>query len=691
MVINNEKRMTKSKDQKRIENLREEINRHNYLYYVLDAPEISDANYDRLMRELEELEKKYDLVTPDSPTQRVGATPLAEFGAVKHSIPMISLQNAFSEDEAREFDAKVKRLLHTTDDIEYVAEPKIDGLAVELVYEDGMFTIGSTRGDGETGEDVTQNLRTIKTIPLRLQKPPSSEGGFGPLFQTAHSKVPSILEVRGEVYMKISDFNKLNKKMEAAGEPLFANPRNGAAGSVRQLDSRITAERPLDIFCYGIGVIEGLKPLTHWEMIKILKGLGFKVNPLIKKCGNINEALKYYREIEEKRESLDYEIDGVVLKVNSLGLQEELGEISRSPRWAVAYKFPPMQGITKIINIKVRVGRTGALTPVAIMEPVKVGGVIVSRATLHNQSEITRKDVRIGDTVIIQRAGDVIPEVVMVVKSKSAGKEKLYTMPDRCPTCDAYVIREEVVWRCSNVSCPAQVKESISHFASKGGMDIEGLGYKHIEQMVEKGLIKDAADLYFLTKDDILNLDKFADKSAQNIIDSIDKSRSTTLPRLIYSLGIRNVGDHTAKLLANRFGTLDALKEAKYGDLNKKGWEIGPKMAKSILSFFAEEKNLRLIEKLMSGGVAYRVQKATKGGPLEGKTFVFTGTLKAFKRDAAEKRVESLGGRATSSVNKNTDYVVAGEEAGSKLDKAKELGVKVIKEEEFVILTGLEI
>ncbi|MEK7851125.1 MAG: NAD-dependent DNA ligase LigA, partial [Deltaproteobacteria bacterium] len=474
----------------------------------------------------------------------------------------------------------------------------------------------------------------------------------------------------------------MNKKRGAAGEPLFANPRNASAGSIRQLDSKITAERPLNIFNYGVGVMEGLKVSTHWEILEALKALGFKVNPLIRKCKNINEALEFHREIEEKRERLDYEIDGVVLKVNSLRLQEELGEISRSPRWAIAYKFPPRQETTKVIDIQVGVGRTGALTPVAIMEPVNVGGVTVSRATLHNQDEINRKDVRIGDTVVIQRAGDVIPEIVMVVQSKRTGKVTPYLMSDKCPSCGAHVVKEEIVWRCPNVSCPSQVKESISHFASKGGMDIEGLGYKHIEQMVEKGLIKDAADLYSLTKNDILKLERFADKSAQNIIDSIEKSRNTTLTRLIYSLGIRDVGEHTAKLLANTFGTLDVLRKAKYEALIDIR-EIGPEMTKSIVAFFEEERNLKFIDKLVKGGVVYKAEKAVKGGPLEGKIFIFTGTLKDFSRDEAEKLVESLGGRATSSVSKNTDYVVAGDEAGTKLDKARDLGVKVITEGEF--------
>ena len=669
--------MTKSEAISRIEYLREEINRHNYLYYILDSPEISDAEYDRLMRELEGLEKQFpDLVTPDSPTQRVGAPPLEEFGTLKHTIPMISLQNAFTEEEAVEFDAKVKRFLHTADDIEYVAEPKIDGLAIELVFEKGLFTAGSTRGDGETGENVTRNLRTVKSIPLRLLKPKSG-------------KIPERLEVRGEVYIRLSDFNKLNRRREEAGEPLFANPRNASAGSIRQLDSKITASRPLDIFCYGVGIVEGLKLSTHWETLETLKTFGFKVNPLIRKCRNIDEALRYHREIEEKRETLDYEIDGVVLKVNSLRLQEELGEVSRSPRWAIAYKFPPRQETTRVVNIEVGVGRTGALTPVAIMEPVNVGGVTVSRATLHNQDEINRKDVRIGDTVVIQRAGDVIPEVVMVVKSKRTGHEKPYAMPDKCPSCGADVVKDEIVWRCPNVTCPAQVKESIRHFTSKAGMDIEGLGYKHIEQMVDRELIEDPSGIYSLSISDILKLERFADKSARNIIAAIDKSRETTLPRLIYALGIRDVGEHTAKLLANAFGTLDALKRAKYDDLIKIR-EIGPEVAKSILAFFAEERNLNLIDKILKGGVTYKIEKATKGGPLDGKTFVFTGTLKRLSRDEAERVVESLGGRPTSSVSKKTDYVVAGEEAGSKLDKAKELGVKVITEKEFVTLTGLE-
>lgn len=679
--------MTKSEPIKHIEFLKEEINRHNYLYYILDSPEISDAEYDRLMRELEELEKKFpDLVTPDSPTQRVGATPLAEFGTVKHSIPMISLQNAFTEEKAMEFDARIKRDLHTTHDIEYVAEPKIDGLAIELVYENGVFKVGSTRGDGVTGENVTQNLRTIKSIPLilRRQKIEDRRQTQPDLFsgpRTPVSILPTHIDVRGEVYMKISDFKSLNKKLESAGEPLFANPRNASAGSIRQLDSKITAERPLDIFCYGVGMIEGLKLSTHWETLELLKFLGFKVNPLIKKFRNIHDALEFHREIEKKREKLDYEIDGIVLKVNSLRLQEELGEISRSPRWAIAYKFPPRQETTKIKNIEVGVGRTGALTPVAIMEPVNIGGVTVSRATLHNQEEINRKDVRVGDTVVVQRAGDVIPEVVMVVKSKRAGHERPYVMPDKCPSCDADVVKGEIVWRCPNVSCPAQVIETIFHFASKGGMDIEGLGYKHIEQMVEKGLIKDAADIYFLTKDDILKLDKFANKSAQNIIDSIQKSTITTLPRLIYSLGIRDIGEHAAKILATAFGTLDALKKASSDDLEIR--EIGPKMKKSILDFFKEERNLMLIDKLFRGGITYKAEKAAKGGPLDGKLFVFTGVLKGFSRNEAEKLIESLGGRTTSSVSKKTDYIVVGEEAGTKLGKAVELGIKVLTEEEF--------
>lgn len=668
--------MTKKEAIKRIESLRNEINRHNYLYYVVDSPEISDAKYDRLMQELSELEKAFtDLITPDSPTQRVGAPPLEGFGTLRHTIPMLSLQNAFTEGEAIEFDARIKRFLHTTHDIEYIAEPKIDGLAIELVYEDGSFVRGSTRGDGVIGEDVTQNLKTIKSIPLRLLNPKDKS-------------MPAKLEIRGEVFMKLRDFGKLNKRQEEAGKPTFANPRNASAGSVRQLDSRITAERPLDIFCYGTGVVEHIKFSTHWETLEMLKELGFKVNPLIKRCRDINEAMEYHSEIGKKREALDYEIDGVVLKVNSLRLQEELGEISRSPRWALAYKFQPRQETTRIIDVAVGVGRTGALTPVAIMEPVEVGGVTVSRATLHNQDEINRKDIRVGDAVVVQRAGDVIPEVVMVIKSKRTGRERIYVMPDICPSCNAKVVKDEVIWRCPNVSCPAQVKESIRHFAAKGGMNIDGLGYKHIEQMVDKGLIRDAADLYYLRKEDILRLERFADKSAQNIIDAIYKSRRTTISRLIYALGIRDVGEHTAKLLASEFGTLDALQKAGYDELIRIR-EVGPEAAKSILAFFAENRNIALIEKLLKGGLSYEKETARKGGPLGGKTFVFTGALKSLTRDQAEGMVESLGGRASSSLSGKTSYVVAGEEAGTKLEKARELGVKVINEEEFKRLINI--
>lgn len=656
--------------ERRIEKLREEINYHNYRYYVLDSPEISDAEYDRMMRELEELESEFpELVTPDSPTQKVGAPPLEAFGTVEHTVPMLSLQNAMNADELREFDARIKRFLKTDMGIEYVAEPKMDGLAVELVYEKGKFVRGSTRGDGFRGEDVTLNLKTVRSIPLSLREPPFEE-------------LPERLSVRGEVFLALEPFNRLNREREEAGEPAFANPRNAAAGSIRQLDSSVTAKRPLDIYCYGVGEVVGKRFVNHREVLQSLKDYGLKVNPLIKGCENIDAAARYFDEMSERRNELPYEIDGVVVKVDNLRMQGELGEISRSPRWAIACKFPPVQENTVVKDIIVSVGRTGALTPVAMLDPVKVGGVVVSRATLHNQDEINRKDVRVGDTVVIQRAGDVIPEVVTVIKSKRPEGSTPYHLPDTCPVCGGHVVREEAFHRCTNVSCPMQVKESIRHFASKDGMDIDGLGFKHIEQMVEKGLIRDAADLYHLNKREILTLERFADKSAQNVIDSIDRSRKTTLPRLIYSLGIRNVGSHTAGLLAGEFGSIDNLKSASTDRLMEIH-EIGPEVAGSIINFFSEERNLDLIDRLIKGGVTYEAAEKKKGGRFEGKTFVLTGTLASLSRSEAKALIEAEGGKVSGSVSGKTDYIVVGAEPGVKYDKGVELGVNILNEEEF--------
>lgn len=654
---------------KRAERLREEIEYHNYLYYILDQPEISDAQYDRLMRELEKLEEQYpELRSPNSPTQRVGAPPLEAFEIVRHTLPMLSLANAFDETEAKDFDKRVKKFLGSSADVTYVAEPKLDGLAVELVYEQGQFAVGSTRGDGINGENITQNLRTIKTIPLQLiQK---------------EIPTPEHLEVRGEVIMQLKKFKELNRKREEMGEPVFANPRNAAAGSVRQLDSKITAGRPLEIYCYGIGEVRGRSFNTHWEILQTFPKWGLRTNPNIERCQNIDEVLEYYHKMNEKRETLPYEIDGIVIKVDRLDLQTRLGEIARSPRWALAFKFQPKQETTKILDIIVQVGRTGALTPVAVMEPVKVGGVEVSRATLHNQDEIDKKDVRVGDTVIIQRAGDVIPEVVQVIPSKRKGNEKKFRMPSKCPVCGAEVIKEEAIHRCIGLDCPAQLKGRIKHFASKRAMDIEGFGVKLIDQLVEKGLVKDVADIYYINKQELIELERMAEKSAQNIIDAIEKSKTKPLSKFLYALGIRHVGETTAEDLARQFPRLDDFFHLSEEDLMEVEG-IGPEVAASVYQFFRDKKNKESIELLRKAGVRVIEPKPKEKGKLIGKTFVFTGALKDFGRDEARNLVESLGGMTASSVSKKVDFVVVGEDPGSKFDKAKELGIKTLTEDEF--------
>ena len=654
---------------KRVEKLREEIEYHNTLYYVLDQPEISDAQYDRLMRELEKLEGEYpELRSPNSPTQRVGASPLEAFEIVRHTLPMLSLANAFDETEARDFDKRVKKFLGSSTDIAYIAEPKLDGLAVELVYERGQFVVGATRGDGANGENITQNLRTIKTIPLQLIR--------------KEIPAPEHLEVRGEVIIQLKKFKELNRKREEMGEPVFANPRNAAAGSVRQLDSKITAERPLEIYCYGIGEVRGKTFKTHWEILQTFPKWGLRANPNIRKCQNIDEVLEYYHKMNEKRETLPYEIDGIVMKVDRLDLQTRLGEISRSPRWALAFKFQPKQETTRILDIRVQVGRTGALTPVAVMEPVKVGGVEVSRATLHNQDEIDKKDVRVGDKVVIQRAGDVIPEVVKVILSKRKGTEKKFRMPSKCPVCGAEVIKEEAIHRCIGLDCPAQLKGRIKHFASKRAMDIEGLGVKLIDQLVDKGLVRDVADIYYINKEKLIELERMADKSAQNIIDAIEKSKTKPLSKFLYALGIRHVGETTAEDLAGCFSRLDDFFHLSEEDLMEVEG-IGPEVAASVHQFFGDKKNKESIELLKKAGVKVIEPKAKEKGKLAGKTFVFTGTLTIFGRDEARNIVESLGGMTTSIVSKKVDFVVVGEDSGSKFDKAKKLGIKTLTEEEF--------
>jgi DNA ligase (NAD+) len=668
--------MDRGKAKREIEKLRAAIEHHNWRYYVLDDPEISDAQYDDLMRLLTDLEEQFpEFRTPTSPTQRVGAAPLDEFAQVRHSAPMLSLSNSTGESETREFDRKIKRFLRRAEDerVEYVAEPKFDGLGIELVYEKGMFVVGSTRGDGVTGEDVTTNLKTIRALPLRLR-------GKG-------ADLPRRLEVRGEVYMDIKNFEALNREREKRGEPLFANPRNAAAGSLRQLDPSITAGRPLNVFIYALGKVEGWRFESQWDFLQQLPKWGLRVNGHVRKCCGIEEAIDYCAEMLPVREKLPYEIDGVVVKVNSFALQERLGIISRSPRWAVAYKFPPKQETTRILDIVAQVGRTGALTPVAIMEPVRIGGVEVKRATLHNQDEVDRKDVRVGDTVVVQRAGDVIPEVVKIIAGKRPAGAKRYKLPKKCPVCGADVVRleGEAVARCTGISCPAQLKENTRHFASRRAMDIDGLGEKLIEQLVDTGTVKSVADLYYLTEEKILSLERMAEKSAANFLEAIDTSRDTTLERLIFGLGIRHVGEHVAKVLAKTFGSLDKLEKAGEEDLMATR-EIGPQIAKSIATFFRQKANTAAIERLMKGGVRYAPVKKPATDALAGKTFVFTGTLEKFSREEAEKLVEDAGGRASGSVSAKTDYVVAGADPGSKYEKAKELGVAILTEGEFAKL-----
>ena len=659
---------------KRVEKFREEIEYHNYRYYVLDQPEISDAQYDRMMRDLEKLEKDYpELRSPNSPTQRVGSTPLEEFEIVRHTLPMLSLANAFDETEARDFDKRVRKFLGTSEEVEYVAEPKFDGLAIELVYERGQFAVGSTRGDGVNGENITQNLRTIKTIPLQLLR--------------KEFPVPERLEVRGEAIMQLKKFRELNRKREEMGEPPFANPRNAAAGSIRQLDPKITAERPLETYFYALGEVRGWTFKTQWDVLKTLPKWGLRTNPHVRKCRSIEEILDYYHEMNEKRETLPHEIDGTVIKVNRLDLQARLGEIARSPRWALAFKFQPKQETTKILDIRVQVGRTGALTPVAVMEPVKVGGVEVSRATLHNQDEIDRLDVRIGDTVIIQRAGDVIPEVVEVITSKRNGTEKKFKMPSKCPVCGAEVVKEEAIHRCIGLDCPAQLKGRIRHFASKRAMDIEGLGVKLIDQLVDKSLIKDVADIYYIKREQLVALERMADKSAQNIIDAIDESKTKSLSKFLYALGIRHVGETTAEDLARHFPRLNDFFHLSEEDLMEVEG-IGPEVAASVHQFFGDKKNRESIDRLRKAEVRVIEPKAKKKGKLAGKTFVFTGALKGFERDRARNLVESLGGVTASTVSKKVDFVVVGEDPGSKFDKARELGLKTLTEEEFKKIVG---
>ena len=664
-----------SATREKLESLREEIRYHNYRYHTLDDIEIPDAEYDRLMRELQALEEKYpELVTPDSPTQRVGAEPSDALETVRHRVPMLSLENAFAEEELREFHKRVAEKLEFEDgapNLLYSAEPKLDGAAVSLLYEDGVLVRAATRGDGTTGEDITHNVRTIASVPLRLL-----DAGF-----------PTTLEVRGEVFMPRAGFEAYNEKARAAGEKTFVNPRNAAAGSLRQLDPKLTAQRPLDMYVYSVGLIEGGElPDRHSEIISRLREWGLKTCPESRVVKGVEGCLSYYEDIGKKRDTLSYDIDGVVYKVDSIEMQRELGFVARAPRWAIAHKFPAQEELTTVEDVEFQVGRTGALTPVARLAPVFVGGVTVSNATLHNIDELHRKDVRIGDTVIVRRAGDVIPEVVSVVKNRRPNNTKRVHLPKLCPVCASHVYREEgeAVARCTGgLYCKAQRAEALKHFVARRALDIEGLGAKLIEQLVNEDRVSDPSDLFQLRKEELSSRERMGDKSAENLVRAIDESKSTTLARFLYALGIREVGEATAASLASYFGSLPAVREASVDDLTKVP-DVGPVVAKRVHSFFDEQHNLDVIERLQSLGVHWtdsEPMKIAEDGPLSGKTFVITGTLSTMTRDEAKSLIQKEGGKVTGSVSSKTDFLVAGEKAGSKLVKAQKLEVSVLDED----------
>jgi DNA ligase (NAD+) len=661
---------------KAVEKLREAIRYHNYRYYVLDDPVISDAEYDQLMEALKALEERFPhLRTPDSPTQRVGGQARGELGVADHPSPMLSLKAVYEEEDVRSFDESCRDDLGI-DRVEYVAEPKYDGLAVELIYEDGRLSVASTRGDGETGEDITPNVKTIKDVPLAL-------------LSQEDVSLPDRLVVRGEIYMRRDEFEAFNDRRAEEDKRQFANPRNAAAGSVRQLDPNITARRPLHIFLYAVPDASELGFETHWEVLETLPRWGLRVNlERAKRCSAVDELLAYHRELGEDRDELPYEIDGVVYKVNRLDYQTQLGVRARDPRWALAYKFQPRRATTTLTEIEVQVGRTGQLTPVAVLKPVHIGGVEVSRASLHNQSEIDRKDVRVGDRVLVERAGDVIPQIVKPITEARDGSEQAFRMPDKCPTCGGDVVMSEdkKQARCTNVNCPAQLRERVTHYASREAMDIEGLGEKRTEQLINAGLIERLSDVYDLTEEDLVSLERFADKSAENLVSEIEGSKQQTLARFLYALGIPLVGTHVATVLARRYETLDALMAASEEEL-RQIMEIGPQVAESIVAFSEEEGNGEVIERIQDAGLRlsnplHSAEEAER--PLEGLTFVFTGTLERWTRAEAKRYVERLGGQATSSVSGETDYVVAGPGAGSKLEEARNRDIPVMDEEAFI-------
>ena len=665
--------MTKEEAKKRIEELRRILHYHNYRYYVLDDPVISDQEYDALLRELKKLEEQFpEFYDENSPTVKVGGQPLSKFEKVEHRIPMLSLEDGFTDEEIREFDRRVKRFLGLPADevIDYSVEPKFDGLSIDLIYENGSLKVASTRGDGYVGENVTQNIRTIRNVPLVI----------------LHEEPPEYLDVQGEVLLTKDEFKKINEERLKKGLPAFANPRNAAAGSVRQLDPKETAKRNLIMIMYYIREIRGFKReiKTQSEALEVLRELGFPTSQYNRLVHGIDEAIEYKKELEKIRDELPYELDGVVIKVNDFELQRKLGYTTKSPRWAIAFKFPAEQATTKILDIRVNVGRTGILTPVAILEPVNIGGVVVSRASLHTMDEIEKKDIMIGDTVFVQRAGDVIPEVIKPVKELRDGTQRKFKMPDRCPVCGSRVVKDGAYYRCSNINCPSVLKESIKHFVSRKAMNIEGFGDKLIEQLVDKGLVKDVSDIYKLDKETLMTLDRVGEKLAENLLTAIERSKGTTFAKFIYALGIRHVGEFVAKLLAERFKNLENLKRATKEELLKIDG-IGEEIAESVVSFFKEEKNLKTIEKLLSYGVHFVDENKEEKSKIAGKSFVFTGTLSK-PREYFKELVEKKGGIVRNSVSKNLDYLVVGENPGSKLRKAEQLGVKIIGEKELMEL-----
>ncbi len=669
--------VTEQEARQQHQQLSQQLHHHSYLYHALDQPQITDAEYDRLMQQLLKLEKSYPaLITPESPSQRVGSKPLDSFPQARHANPMLSLENAFNAEDLVEFDARIKRFLSRSEDIEYICEPKLDGVAIALTYEQGKLVRGATRGDGTTGEEITQNVRTIKAIPLQLQ------GDY-----------PERLEVRGEIYMELEAFRALNEQRRELGETTYANPRNLTAGSLRQLDPRLTAARPLTISCYGYGDISGEQPESHFELLSALRRWGLKVNlETVRVVTGIQGVIGRYQSLHQERDDLPFEIDGMVVKANSIALQQELGEKSRTPRWAIATKFPARQEETTLESVRFQVGRTGAITPVANLRPVNVSGVTVSSASLHNWDEIDRLGVMIGDTVVIERAGDVIPDIVKVITEKRNGSEQEIPLPESCPVCGSPVAREadEVVPRCQGIDCPAQLKESLKHYCSRGAMDIEGLGDRVIDQLLRLKLVKSIADLYRIERLDLFQFDRMGEKLAEKLLSAIDASKQRPLENFIFALGIRHVGSHLAKVLSRQYGSLEKLQQAPYDELIAVH-EIGPQVATSVVNFFSAENNVSLLAELADLGVCPESHEQQPSGELlQGKTVVFTGSLERFSRKEGESLVEQQGGRASGSVSKKTDYVVAGPGAGSKLAKAEQLGIQVLSEDEFLTLIKKE-